>query len=286
MYHISIEYKQGGTIMWSISELKQKGKISFKRNYWKTVLVSILFVLVAGGISGGSYGGGDSQTQIETDYNDYNDFKDDISDSDNFKIDESILDEITAGQIAVIVLVFLLIFFIVFSICLAIGLAINAFIINPIELGTKRFFIKNLNDVAQVKEIGFGFDNCYKNHVNILFFRDLYTVLWSLLFIIPGIVKSYEYRMIPYLLAEHPDMPKEVAFAESKRLMSGNKWHAFLLDLSFIGWALLSLITAGIVGVFYVFPYKNMTNAALYEKLCYTKNNAFYDTPEQTIYNQ
>lgn len=272
--------------MWSISELKQKGKISFKRNYWKTVLVSILFVLVTGGISGGSYGGGDSQTQIETDYNDYNDFKDDISDSDNFKIDESILDEITARQIAVIVLVFLLIFFIVFSICLAIGLAINAFIINPIELGTKRFFIKNLNDVAQVKEIGFGFDNCYKNHVNILFFRDLYTVLWSLLFIIPGIVKSYEYRMIPYLLAEHPDMPKEVAFAESKRLMSGNKWHAFLLDLSFIGWALLSLITAGIVGVFYVFPYKNMTNAALYEKLCYTKNNAFYDTPEQTIYNQ
>ena len=92
--------------------------------------------------------------------------------------------------------------------------------------------------------------------------------------------------MIPYLLAEHPDMPKEVAFAESKRLMSGNKWHAFLLDLSFIGWALLSLITAGIVGVFYVFPYKNMTNAALYEKLCYTKNNAYYDTPEQTIYNQ
>ncbi len=75
--------------------------------------------------------------------------------------------------------------------------------------------------------------------------------------------------MIPYLLAENPDMTKEEAFAESKKLMTGNKWKAFVLDLSFIGWYILSLLTCGIVGVFYVAPYKFSTNAALYEKLRY-----------------
>ena len=104
-------------------------------------------------------------------------------------------------------------------------------------------------------------------NVNILFFRDLYTVLWSLLFIIPGIVKSYEYRMIPYLLAEHPDMPMDVAFSESRRMMHGNKWHAFVLDLSFILWFAVTAVTCGIAGVFYVMPYINATNAELYVAL-------------------
>ena len=98
-----------------------------------------------------------------------------------------------------------------------------------------------------------------------MFFRDLYTVLWTLLLIIPGIVKSYEYQMIPYLLAENPQMTKEQAFAESKRMMTGQKWRAFVLDLSFIGWNILSALTLGILGIFYVQPYMDATHAALYE---------------------
>lgn len=61
------------------------------------------------------------------------------------------------------------------------------------------------------------------NSVKILFFRDLYTILWSLLFIIPGIVKGYEYRMIPYILAEHPDMEMKQAFALSREMMDGQQ---------------------------------------------------------------
>ena len=85
-----------------------------------------------------------------------------------------------------------------------------------------------------------------------------------LLFIIPGIVKSYEYMMIPYLLAEHPEMTRQEAFAESKQMMDGNKWDAFVLDLSFIGWTLLGVCTFGILLVFYVEPYIYLTRAELY----------------------
>ena len=75
--------------------------------------------------------------------------------------------------------------------------------------------------------------------------------------------------MIPYLLADHPEMSREEAFARSKELMKGQKWNAFVLDLSFLGWEILSALTLMILGIFYVAPYRNMTNAALYEKLEY-----------------
>jgi len=86
---------------------------------------------------------------------------------------------------------------------------------------------------------------------------------------VPGIVKAYEYRMIPYLMAEDPTMTKDRAFAESKRMMTGQKWNTFVLDLSFIGWYILSAFTLGILAVFYVAPYQCLTSAALYEKLRY-----------------
>ena len=148
-------------------------------------------------------------------------------------------------------------------------LLVDVFIINPLEVGCRRFFIRNLNEPAQIGNIGYGFDNNYRNVAKTMFFRDLFTVLWSLLFIIPGIVKAYEYMMIPYLLADNPQMTKEQAFAESKRMMQGQKWKAFVLDLSFIGWYILSGLTLGILAIFYVSPYVNATHAALYEALCY-----------------
>ena len=141
--------------------------------------------------------------------------------------------------------------------------------LNPLEVGTYRFFTRNLNQKAEVKEVAFGFDNNYRETVKTMFWRDIYTLLWGLLLIIPGIVKAYEYRMIPYLLADDPTMTKDRAFAESKRMMTGNKWRAFVLDLSFIGWYLLALPTLGLVTIFYASPYKKMTDAALYEKLRY-----------------
>ena len=71
------------------------------------------------------------------------------------------------------------------------------------------------------------------------FLTGLYIVLWTLLFIIPGIIKSFSYAMAPYILAEHPGMTASEAITESRRIMDGNKWRLFCLDFSFIGWNLL-----------------------------------------------
>lgn len=174
---------------------------------------------------------------------------------------------ISTAQIAGIVIIVLVVVFIVLIIATAIGMVYGALIINPVDVGTKRFFVKSLNEKAEVKEVAYAFDNNYKNVIKILFIRDIKILLWSLLFIIPGMVKSYEYLMIPYLLAENPNLTKEEAFRLSKQMMTGQKWNAFVLHLSFFWWDMLSIITAGIVSIFYVQPYRNLTFAALYEEL-------------------
>ena len=153
------------------------------------------------------------------------------------------------------------------SVAVIIGILVGIFVINPIEIGTKRFFLKSLTEDTEIKEVLYAFDHGYMNIVKILFMRDFKVFLWSLLFIIPGIVKSYEYQMIPYLLAENPELTQEEAFRLSRQMMDGQKLEAFVLDWSFFGWDLLSGITMGIVGIFYVQPYANLTYAALYDTL-------------------
>ena len=74
------------------------------------------------------------------------------------------------------------------------------------------------------------------------FLQGLYVALWSLLLVIPGIVKSYSYAMAPYIMAEHPALTANEAITESRRIMDGNKWRLFCLDFSFIGWELLCVL--------------------------------------------
>lgn len=117
----------------------------------------------------------------------------------------------------------------------------------------------------------------------------LYTTLWSLLFIIPGIIKAYEYSMIPYLLAENPNMSKQEAFAISKELMDGNKFNAFVLDLSFILWNFVGALALGLPGVFFVNPYVQLTNVELYVKLCQIRaerHNSTYNQDYNQNFNQ
>lgn len=285
--------------MWTRRELKERAKISFKRNYWKSVLVALLVsFLVGGSASGsaisGSFGGTlrsnlkGNKSNHSYNYNDKNDenFLKDFSFDDDHKgkasIEDEFMDElmededvrflsgsVLSGLTTSVIILFLIVFVIVFAVLMAIVLLIDVFLANPIEVGLRRFFFRNLNEMAEVKETMFSFDHCYKNVVEVMFFRGLFQFLWTLLFIIPGIVKAYEYCMIPYILAENPDMPRDQVFALSRQMMDGNKWKTFILDLSFILWDLLSLITLGIVGIFYVQPYKCATFAALYDTLKY-----------------
>ena len=102
-----------------------------------------------------------------------------------------------------------------------------------------------------------------------LFLRDLFLVLWSLLFFIPGIVKSYSYRLVPYLLKDHPELSPTEVITRSRQMMNGHKWQAFVLDLSFLGWYLLGILTLGAVNVFWSNPYHDNTAAAFYLELEY-----------------
>ena len=86
----------------------------------------------------------------------------------------------------------------------------------------------------------------------------------DILLVIPGIVKHYEYLMIPYILAENPGMDRKEAFQISKRMTDGQKMETFILDLSFLGWDILTVITCRMVGIFYASPYKQATFAELY----------------------
>lgn len=203
------------------------------------------------------YNDGQLDDYVENDFG--SSFEDGFSSGD--------MDGISSAQIAGIVIVVVVVFLIIFVIAMVVGMVYGALVINPVDVGARRFFVKTLNEKAEVKEVAFAFDNNYKNVIKILFIRDIKILLWSLLFIIPGAVKSYEYLMIPYLLAENPNLTKEEAFRLSKQMMTGQKWNAFVLHLSFFWWDMLSIITAGIVSVFYVQPYRNLTFAALYEEL-------------------
>lgn len=96
--------------------------------------------------------------------------------------------------------------------------------------------------------------------------QTIFLTLWTLLFIIPGIVKIYSYSMTYYVLHDNPNLSASEAITESRRMMNGYKGKLFCLDLSFIGWFLLSALTLGLLG-FYVLPYYNAARARFYEAL-------------------
>ena len=96
--------------------------------------------------------------------------------------------------------------------------------------------------------------------------QGLFTFLWTLLFIIPGIVKSYAYSMAFFIKHDHPEYDWKMCLDESQRYMKGYKWQLFCLDFSFIGWILLSILTCGI-GMLWVVPYQFAAHANFYENL-------------------
>ncbi|MGQ0440558.1 DUF975 family protein, partial [Bacillus sp. B-TM1] len=95
---------------------------------------------------------------------------------------------------------------------------------------------------------------------------NIYIFLWCLLFIIPGIIKSFSYAMTYFIINDHPEYSINQAITESRRMMDGHKMEYFILCLSFIGWFILSCITLGI-GFLWLIPYFYTTSAAFYEEI-------------------
>lgn len=228
--------------MWNRAELKDRAKSVFQTCRWPAVGVSLVYVAVSGGS-----GGGGSSSGRNTVFNDGNNV------SNNVDME--------------MIVTFLIAFMAVFLIAMVLGFIFKAFVSNPIEIGTRRFFMLARQGEVNFREIVHPFSNGYIQNVVTMFLRNIFIFLWSCLFFIPGIIKTYEYRMIPYILAENPDIERKDAFRLSKDMMDGQKWDTFILDLSFFPWALLTVVTCGIVGIFYYLPYYNCTCAELYSVL-------------------
>lgn len=136
----------------------------------------------------------------------------------------------------------------------------------PITLGYNRFKLHRLDGQEAVFADLFS---CFDRFLDGLWMRIrilLQVFAWALLLVIPGVVAAYRYAMVPYLMADHPEMTVAQAFERSKAMMNGHKGDLFLLHLSFIGWWLVSALTLGL-GALVVVPYEQFSEAAFYRNL-------------------
>ncbi|WP_411678022.1 DUF975 family protein [Caproicibacter sp.] len=143
------------------------------------------------------------------------------------------------------------------------GILYAVFIVQPLVIGVSRYFVRNHYESAEVETAFSGFRWNYMNGVGAMFITELFIFLWTLLLIIPGIVKGLEYSMVPFLLSDNPSLPGERARQISRRMTDGQKGAIFIFDLSFLGWFLLGALCFG-VGMLFVLPYYSAAQAELY----------------------
>ena len=136
-----------------------------------------------------------------------------------------------------------------------------------VGLGYTKFNLV-LVDRQKEPELGalFGYFPHWKRAALTYLLQGVYTFLWSLLLIIPGIIATYSYAMTKYILAENPELTANEAIGRSKEMMDGNRWRLFCLEISFIGWDILCLFTLGI-GHLWLTPYKQAARAAFYRDI-------------------
>lgn len=162
---------------------------------------------------------------------------------------------------------------IVFTIAMIIWL-VQIFVGLPLKVGFAHFsrcvYNNQKTSVGDMFRKGFG---DYARNLGGMLWMALFGFLWTLLLVIPGIIKMYAYSAAPYILAEFPNVRATDAIKLSMRMTNGYKGELFVLDLSFIGWFILSLLTFGLVGLLYVNPYYMTSRAGMYEEL---KQNALH----------
>ena len=231
--------------MWTRYELKSRAKYNLRRYYWAALLVCFITVLLGGG-NGGTTAGSTS-TSVNN------------ASERGYSIE---LNEAAYTVMAIIFVVALVVIIIV--------LLLSIFVGGPVQVGQKRFFMESRDmefGNAGVGKIFYSFSGGrYWNTVKVMLLRNIFIFLWTLLLVVPGIIKAYEYYMVPYILAENPDIHYKDALNLSREMMYGQKMNVFVLELSFIGWELLGAFACGI-GIYFVLPYIEATFAELYAVL-------------------
>lgn len=223
--------------MWSRQELKERAKEILRLSYWKAFLVSLILMAVTGG------GSGSSGSRYTTNKGEF---------------------DAVVGTVRDINFGFILMFigFILFIALIAI--LIHVFIASVFEVGCRKYFVHSTKEEFSINHVMFGFKkDKYMNIVLTILLRNVFLFLWTCLLIIPGIIKFYAYRFVPYILAENPNISPTRAIQMSNEMTKGHKFEMFVLDLSFIGWYILGLLALGI-GTLFVLPYHNQTFAQLY----------------------
>ena len=153
-----------------------------------------------------------------------------------------------------------------------IGILISVLVTGAITVGICNYFIKNTYSKPSFAEAFSGFRIKYGRNTGTILLMGIKLILWTCLFIIPGIIKTYEYEMIPYILADDDEISSKDAFKKARQMMKGNKWRLFKLNFSFIGWTILCFFTLGL-GTFFLVPYINAANAEFYAELKNKENN-------------
>ena len=139
-----------------------------------------------------------------------------------------------------------------------------------IGVGYAKFNLNLVDKKNAAFETLFEYFSHWKTTTIARLLRALYVFLWSLLFIIPGIVAGFSYAMTDYILAEDPELTADEAISQSKSIMMGNKWRFFCLQISFIGWDILATLAFGI-GHLWLTPYKQAAYAAFYREVSGTE---------------
>lgn len=293
--------------MWKRKELKTRAKQVVKKNYWTAIVVCFLIALFTGEFGTSIIGIWQKEDSMDPYYivrhrdeildarttnenidetmkkedeivKEIEEKKELLTDFETkiFRVIEANLDSMTKSQKFAIKISDAIKSFnfkqtilgINFSAMAIISIIFTIIIANPLIVAGKRYFLKaREHSNTKISEIGEIFKR--KSWLNVavtMLLKNIYNFLWYLTIIV-GFIKTYEYKMIPYILAENPKMDRKKAFKLSKQMMKGNKWKAFVLDISFMGWEILSIFTFGLLNILYINPYRVATVSELYEVL-------------------
>ncbi len=253
--------------MWTRAELKMRAKANLSRYYGPALFVSFIANMFtssgggggrAGSAAGGVNAGAGISSEIPLPPGNTGSLEDVLAGVPG-AID-SFVEQIDPVGMSVIASVLV--------VSLVIGLAISLFVAPLFEVGRNRFYMESraTGYSAGVQELLWGFTHNYLNIVWTMFLRSLIVFLGTLCFIIPGIYLGYCYLMVPYILAENPEMKAGDALRMSKEMMEGQKLSTFVLTVSFWGWWILGAFLCGIGGIL-IQPYYDATFAELYAVL-------------------
>ena len=227
--------------MWTRSGLKTNTKAMLSYHYWKIFVIFLLVSIISGGLSSvGSFG------------------------SSSFNLNFNVGSEsFVNGEDFDKLLPLIPIFASFISFIFLLSLAFSLFVVLPVTVGANKYILNAFKNKNDFSDVFFAFKTKYLSVVKTVALTAVYKFLWTLLFIIPGIVKSYSYRMVPFILTDNPSIGARRAIDLSKKMTDGEKLDMFVLDLSFIGWYLLGCCACGL-GVVFVVPYHESTFANLY----------------------